>query len=380
MAAVEALADPSRRDKAFAVGFPGANRALVLDVSRQALKEGIRPGMGLDAARARLRNLIVVPPSFDAYRRANALMEKVCARWSPLVENDSGGHFFLDLAGTRRLFGEYIDSAARLRNEVLESVGLDPAVGIATNKLVAKVSTRSLRPEGLALVRAGDEASFLATQDVELLPGVGAAISRILRAVGMREIGELAETGAEECRALFGKGGPALRESARGIDARKVASGRLAERPIARELRFESDVLDLFEIRAGLLRLVEEAGLELRQGCFAAGRVTLRVGWTDGFESQASHAAARPLSAESALVEAADGLLAKAGDRRVRVRGLRLSLSGIVPAERQLDLFAPQEPTKAERLQKAVDHARSRFGADKISRGSALGKAVWSNV
>ncbi len=88
MAAVEALADPSRRDKAFAVGFPDANRALVLDVSRQALKEGVRPGMGLDAARARLRNLIVIPPSFDSYRRANALMEKVCARWSPLVENN----------------------------------------------------------------------------------------------------------------------------------------------------------------------------------------------------------------------------------------------------------------------------------------------------
>ena len=171
MAAVEALVDPERKEKAFVVGFPGAGRALVLDASRIAIREGIRIGMRLDVARSRVRSLEVLPPSLDAYRRANALVEKVCGRYAPLIENDSGGHFYLDLGGTRRLFGEYIDSAARIANEIRSMVGLEPTIGLARNKLVAKVGTRSLRPDGLALVREGDEAVFLAPQDVELLPG-----------------------------------------------------------------------------------------------------------------------------------------------------------------------------------------------------------------
>ena len=212
----------------------------------------------------------------------------------PSSRTTRGGHFYLDLGGTRRLFGEYIDSAARIKNEIRSTVGLEPTVGLARNKLVAKVGTRSLRPDGLALVREGDEAAFLAPQDVELLPGVGPKLLRLLRAVGMREIRELAEVGDDECRALFGKGGPALRDAARGLDFGEVAGGRLAERIIARELRFESDVLDAFEIRAGLVRLVEEVGLELSTAAFVAGRLSLRVTYTDGFEASASRSCELP--------------------------------------------------------------------------------------
>ncbi|MGO8693441.1 MAG: DNA polymerase [Rectinemataceae bacterium] len=380
MAAVEALADPERRGKAFVVGFPGAGRALVLDASRVAIKEGIRIGMGLDAARARVGGLSVLPPSFDAYRRANALVEKVCSRYAPLVENDSGGHFYLDLGGTRRLFGEYIDSAARIKNEIRSTVGLEPTVGLARNKLVAKVGTRSLRPDGLALVREGDEAAFLAPQDVELLPGVGPKLLRLLRAVGMREIRELAEVGDDECRALFGKGGPALRDAARGLDFGEVAGGRLAERIIARELRFESDVLDAFEIRAGLVRLVEEVGLELRTAAFVAGRLSLRVTYTDGFEASASRSCELPLSGEAELLRTADGLLSRAGERRVRVRALFFALSDLSPSSPQLDLFAPPELSKTDGLQRAVDAARTRFGSDKLGLCAALGKAAYSRV
>jgi len=380
MAAVEALVAPERRDKAFVVGSPGASRAIVLDASRNAIKEGIKIGMRLDVARERVRGLEILPPSLDAYRRANALLEKVCARFSPRVENDSGGHFFLDLDGTRRLFGEYIDCAAKIKNEIRAMAGLDPTVGLARNKLVAKVGTRCLRPDGLALVREGDEASFLAPQDIEFLPGVGPKNLRLLLAVGMREIGDLAETGDEECRALFGKEGPALRDAARGLDFRDVADGALAARIIARELRFESDILDAFEIRAGLLRLVEESGLELRQEGFVAGRLSLRVTYTDGFEASASKNCERPLWGETELIRAADGLLATAGVRRVRARALRFALSSLSPSSPQLDLFAPPEPTKADRLQRAVDATRMRFGADNLGLCASLGKAAYSRV
>jgi DNA polymerase-4 len=374
MSSVESLADPELDRKAFVVAHERASRALVLDASRNALKEGVEPGMSLHAARQRLRGLVVVEPSFERYREANLCIEKICARYAPLLENDSGGHFYLDIRGTGRLFGEYLGTAARVRNEIARSVGVEPAVALAANKLVAKVGTRSLRPDGLALVREGDERAFLAPQDIQLLPGVGPKIQRLLRAVGIREIGELAAVDDAEIRALFGSEGVVLRDGARGLDPAPVADGRLAERSIVEETRFESDLIDAFDIRAGLLALVARAGLRLRREALESFRAALDVDYTDGVRSSANLASRSPLSGEHELRLAADGLLAAAHLRRVRVRSLRFSLAALSSAGAQLDLFAPPEPDKAERLQRAVDAARNRFGADALRLGAAFGR------
>ncbi|HTX71591.1 MAG TPA: DNA polymerase [Rectinemataceae bacterium] len=380
MSAVERLMDPALERRAFVVAHARASRALVLDASRNALAEGIEPGMYLDSALRRVRGLLVVEPAFDRYADANLLIEKVCARYAPLLENDSGGHFYLDVRGTRRLFGEYVGTAARIRNEIASTVGLEPAITLAANKLVAKVGTRSLRPEGLALIREGDEAAFLAPQNVQLLPGVGPKILRLLGAVGIREIGELAAVDDAEIRALFGHEGPALRDGARGLDSAPVADGRLPERRIVEEARFESDVIDGFDIRACLLDLATRAGLRLRREALEARQAALEVTYTDGVASSANAGASSVFSSDADLLAIADRLLVAAHLRRVRLRALKFSLGALSPASRQLDLFAPPEPGKAERFQAAADAARKRFGADKLKFGAAFGRSAYARV
>jgi DNA polymerase-4 len=403
MASVERLADPGLGDRPFAVAVPGAARSRLLDVSRTALREGALPGMGTEEALRRVAGLRLVPPSPEAYRRANREMEAVCARYAPLVENSGGGHFFLDMGGTRRLFGEYIDSAARIRNEIASRVGIDAATALASNKLVAKVGTRSLRPDGLVSVREGDEEAFLRHQDLGFLPGVGPRIGRILTAVGIREIGGLAVLADEEVTGLLGRQGMELREGARGRDGSRVQEGDLSARSIGARLRFESDVLDGASILAALVTLVEGCGLELRRSRLGASLVGVGLSYSDEVEGKGTLRARRSLALDGDLLAAAREALARAHTRRVRVTGLSLALGGLEPSGLQLDLFSPEPALplarrgagaamaawagaagaaggRSDRLQAAVDEARERFGKRAVTRCTTLTAVAWHDV
>jgi DNA polymerase-4 len=299
-------------------------------------------------------------------------MERIASRYSPDVENDTGGHVYLDLAGTERLFGPHVDCAVRVRREIVQATGIEPVVAVARNKLVAKVATRSIRPAGIACVRAGDEAAFLAPQDALLLPGVGPSIARLLSVAGLREIGELASLADEEALAIFGRRGLALRDAALGIDASRVAAELLGERVVRRRVEFAEDMLEAPLIRAALVALVEDAGLELRKGRQAARRLALGIVYADGAATMAEERSKAQLALDAELVAAADKVFARAASRRVRLRELDLALSGLEASARAYDLFEPEGDIRAERLQASVDASRLRFGPGAVTRAAAL--------
>lgn len=394
MAAVESLRDPGLRAQPFAVGIPGAARGRILDVSQLTRREGIMPGMPIAEAERRLPGLRLIRPSPDAYRRANREIEIICSRYAPLVENSGGGHFYLDLQGTRRLFGDYIDQTAHIRREVSERVGLDAATALAGNKLVAKVGTRSLRPDGFVAVREGDEESFLSHQDVRFLPGIGPSIGRILSVTGISEIGELAALSNAEIYGLFGRRGPELRASALGIDGSRVEQGDLARRNVAARLRFDNDALDEASILAALVTLVEGCGLEIRRSRLQARVVAVELGYSDDIAGRGAARLPRPVAQDGELLAAARMALSRAHDRRVRVASLALALGGLEPASFQLDLFTPDPAGRAiersagshsmadrlDRLQAAVDGARERFGVRAVTRCTTLSGEAWHDV
>lgn len=353
-------------------GAQGSGRAIVLALSPLARAEGLAVGMPLTVAQRRVRGLLVLAPDPVACARAAEGMAGIAARYAPLVQDDSGGHLFLDLAGTSRLFGAAVDCAVRIRNEIADSLGLEATAAVARNKLVAKVAARSVKPLGIACVRAGDEAGFLSPQDAFLLPGVGPAISRVLSVAGIGQIGELAALSDAEALALFGGRGPALRDAALGLDATSVAPGNLGERSVVRTADFEADETDGQRIRAALVSAVEDAGLELRQALLAARRVRVVIRYADGIRTDAQERSRRPLVLDSELSAAADRAFAGAATRRVRLRGLGLSLSDLAPARREPDLFAPDGQGRLERVQAAVDRSRSRWGPAAVTRACSL--------
>jgi DNA polymerase-4 len=371
-AAIAAAKDRALADRAYVIAGASSGRAVVLGLSRRAREEGLVAGMSLAAAQRYSPQLLIVPPDPAASARANEEMERIAAIYSPLVQNDSGGHLYLDLAGTARLFGPHIDCAVRIRNEIVEAVGIEPTVAVARNKLVAKVATRSIRPSGIASIREGDEASFLAPQDALLLPGIGPSIARVLSVTGLREIGQLAALSDEEALSLFGRRGLSLRDAALGLDESPVAPGGLAERVVSRRLEFAEDMLEAPLIRGALISLVEDAGLELRKALLAARRIRLAVCYADGVWGKAEERSPSPLVLDAELIAAADRTFSRAAERRVRLRAVALELADLAPARREPDLFIPEGPTRLERLQTAVDASRRRFGPAAVTRASAL--------
>ena len=246
-AAVAALKDKSLRGRPYVIAYgPGwqearGGRNLALDCSPEAIRQGIRPGMSLAAAERQVKDLIVLPPDPPAYELMNRELERLAARYAPVWENDRAGNFYLDITGTTKLFGPPVDCSSRVLRDILEKTEIRPAVAVASNKLVSKVATRTIRPVGLIQVQAGTEAEFLDRQDVRILPGMGPDLLRIAALTGIREIGEIARLSDAEALALFGKKGLLLRNMALGIDGSCVES-RTGEKCISQQADFEEDI------------------------------------------------------------------------------------------------------------------------------------------
>jgi DNA polymerase IV len=371
MCSVEELDDRGLRGWPFVVAPPGAERAIALDVSEAAYREGVRRGMPLAAVRARIRSVRVVVPRHGLYASAERELYAEAARYSPLVEMLPGAHLYIDITGTGRLFGRPVDLAARLRRGIQARTGLNPIAGLATNKLVSKVATRVVKPSGFVAVPPGDERRFLSCQEVGILPGVGVRISARLLLLGIREIGELADLSDGESSGALGPRGVRLRNCARGIDAAPVMSegGRAV---VQAEWVFDTDTADIAEIRPRLYALAEEAGTRLRAESLESSRFRIELAYTDGKRARFSAALGQGEACDRDLFDAAEPLLSRGLARRVRIRRMRLVLADLAPACGQMDLFPPPGRVKAEALQAAIDSVRRRYGRAALVSGAAL--------
>ncbi|MCP4021688.1 MAG: hypothetical protein GY729_07590, partial [Desulfobacteraceae bacterium] len=171
--AVEQNRQPWLKDQPLVIAPEGAPRAVIYDMSEEAYKEGIRKGMPLAKAKRLNRHIKIIPPSFNRYELAMKDMLQRALFYSPLIESGScDGHLFLDVTNSGRLFGPPMDIAWRLNKEMKKDFYLDPIWSVATNKLVAKVATRIVKPIGEYIVGAGDEKAFLSPLPLNLLPGL----------------------------------------------------------------------------------------------------------------------------------------------------------------------------------------------------------------
>lgn len=369
--AVSMAKDPSLRDQAFVVAGTGRG-ALVLDVSPRARREGLEPGMNLAVAQRRLKALIIRSPEPLDYGKAHREMERIVRRYAPEVENQGGGHLYLDLRGTGRLFGPPADCALRIRDEIVDQLGLDPTIAVARNKITAKVVTRTLRPTGFAFLQPGTEQEFLSGQDLRLLPGIGPSLYKLLHTAGIRSIGALASLTAEEGRALLGPRWQQLVLAARGIGADPVCDSSLQSPALERRLDFEADVADWEALRAATIGLVEDGGMDLRRRRLALGRLGITVLYADGLSRSAALRLRRPIALDQDLILLADRVLRLAADRRVRIRSLEFRFADLVRDPRERDLFEPELTLRQERLQTAVDRSRRRFGPAVLRRATEL--------
>ena len=370
-AAVAWAKDKTLRKRPFVIAGAKGGRSLALDCSPEAVKQGVLPGTPIVAAERMVKDLIILPPDPPAYELMNSELEKTAAHFAPVWENDRAGNLYLDVTGTSRIFGPPIDHANRILKDISEQTSVYPAIAVASNKLVSKVATRVIRPFGLVEVDNGGEAVYLAHKDIRILPGMGPNLLRIASAVGMREIGDIAELSASEAVSLFGKQGPLLRNMARGIDGSRVLE-RGKERKINRQLVFSETVIEDAIIRGALEALAENGGLEMRSGKMGMRTLHLAAGYSDGLNEFGVFKSEKLLISDREIMSASWELYQKTVKRRIRIRSIGICLDDLTPLGFEPDLFEAETDAKNRKLQEAVDSIQKRYGAGTVTRGPVL--------
>ncbi len=283
--AVETLRDPSLRGQPFAVGGRPSGRGVVTSASYAARRFGVRSAMPMSRAMRLCPGLIVVPTRFAEYGRVSREVMARLRALTPLVEQLSIDEAFLEVTDRP----EYATKLARrLQRQIDDELGLPASLGVATNKLVAKIANNvgkashqgSGSPKALTVVLPGTEADFLAPLPVGELWGVGPSTAEKLRALGMETIGDIARWDAIDLAQRFGKQGVALANRAKGIDNRPLVTEREAK-SISRETTFARDVDDPTELRRVLSELAGQVSERLRRQSLVGKTVQIKLRWSD---------------------------------------------------------------------------------------------------
>lgn len=365
-AAVEENLDPSLRGKPVIVG--GGARGVVATANYVARRYGVHSAMPMATARRLCPQGVFVAGNHRVYREYSRRLMAVLEEYSPLVEQVSLDEAYVDLTGTERLFGPTERTARVIQQRVQDELSLSISVGLASNKLVAKVASDMEKPHGFTVVPPGSEAAFLAPLPVERLPGVGPALLAQLRDRGVRTVGDLARVPERLLVLSFGEWGRMLAQAARGEDRRRVERHTVVK-SISRETTFPEDVGDPELLEATLIALTEDVCRRLRRRGLEARTVTVKIRYSDFVTHTCSHTLDRPRDVDEIFFREVLSLFRRGRTRRYRIRLLGVGVGNLVPRAWQDDLFDQEVPLLRE-LDLKLDAIREKYGRAAIVRGA----------
>jgi DNA polymerase-4 len=379
-ASVEEVLNPSLKGQPLIVGARPEQRGVVASASYAARAFGVRSAMPTARALRLCPQAIVIPPRHKVYREYSARMMAILSEYSPLIEPLSMDEAFLDVTGYEARWGSSTGSglgspeelAHQLQERLEVELGLSASIGLAANKLVAKIASGLEKPHGFVVVPHGKEAEFLAPLLVGKLWGVGEVTAGRLREMGVVTIGQLAQVPVAQLEAEFGRRGRDLYRQARGIDDSPVVVER-EEKSLSREVTFAEDVGDMQVLRKKLLSLSESVAHRLRKRGLQGRTVKLKLRYNDFTTLTRQVTLDVPTDLEQVIFDQAARLLEKAWDRRRKVRLIGVGVSKFEAEERQLSLFEEAGEGKVEklrRLSQAVDQIREKYGDEAIQRAS----------
>jgi len=371
-AAIEQRDRPELRGKPVIIGGAGP-RQVVSTCSYEARVFGVHSAMPGVRARQLCPQGIFVTPRMDTYAAVAEQIHAVFARFTDLVEPLSLDEAFLDVTGSRALFGDGPEIAARIKREVHEETGLVVSVGVATSKYIAKVASDLKKPDALVVVPSGGERAFLAPLPVSRLWGIGKKSQPRLERAGLRTIGDVQQKGREELVLAFGDNlGEHLFVLANGLDVREVVPERAAK-SIGHEMTFVEDLTDRDDVRAVLLQLCEMVGRRLRRAGVKATVLRLKLRHPD-FTTLQRQRKVSPTADDLAIYQVGCELLDACWPGRPGVRLLGISAASLTSGEVPVQggLFAgsgPGNPGKRDKLLEAMDAIRDRHGEDAVRHG-----------
>ena len=373
--AVERVCDKSLVSVPLIVAPSQAARGIVYDMSEEAYQDGVEKGMSLSLARRYCPAAHIIDPRISLYRKAMTALVKEVVSYTPLVEQgEEDGHLFMDVTGTHRLHGPPPDIAWRLRKRVMKSLSLDPAWSLGTNKLVAKVASRVVRPFGEMIVGTGEEHAFLKPLSLTLLPGLRVAERKLMADFNLLTIGDLARLSRQQLLVPFQKRGSYLYDASRGRDITPVAPGIDRSLQMTREHVFAEDTQKIQDLKVVLTGFVHELGRRLRKKKILARRVVVSLTYSDGRSVSRQALETNGTSNDFALRNLVLTALARSWKRRIRVRSCALSCDRFLPRSPQQSLFTmrPVQEVQQEKLLAAMDAVSDRFGHNSLRLASCI--------
>jgi len=370
---VEEVLDPSLKGRPVVVGGDPDGRGVVAAASYAARKYGIHSAMPLARARRLCPQTVFVRGSHGRYAEFSRRVFDILETYSPEVEPMSLDEAYLDLTGCQRLHGPVLETAQRMRDEIRSHVGLNASIGIAANKLVAKVASDYSKPNGLLWIVPGMERRFLAPLPIERIPGIGPRGAGELRRLGVRTVGGLSALPRDLPEEVFGKWGAALYFKSRGICDSPVSGAREDHRSISRETTLDEDSLDAAFLESTLSYLVEKAAAQLREAELFTRSISLKLRYSDFQTVTRSHTLDEPTAEDSEIFRTSVRLFrGEIGARRTRVRLIGVCLSGLTRRRhRQAGLFDTGDPLRTDRLYSGIDRIRRKFGFRSILRAAS---------
>jgi DNA polymerase-4 len=373
-AAVEQRDRPELRGKPVIVGGGGPDqRGVVSAASYEARAFGVHSAMPLRTAGRLCPHGVFLPVDGRKYQRASREVMAILRRFTPLVQPISIDEAFLDVTGSRALFGEGEAIARTIKVAIRTEVGLTASVGVASTKLVAKIGSDLRKPDGLVVVPLGDEASFLAPLPISRLWGVGEKTAIALRDFGVQRIGDLAALPPAAMERRFGKHGAALVARAHGVDPDPVATGDAAK-SIGHEHTFDTDTAEREKIERTVLGMADGVAWRLRAAGLKAATITLKLRDTNFVTMTRQTTLDTPADLTEPIYEAAVELL------RRELHGQRIRLVGVTASNfrerEQLALFGGSAEPRRHQAAAAMDTIRRKYGEKAVTRGRLVRAGV----
>jgi len=384
--AVEETRNPALRGVAFAVGGKPNERGVVASCSYAARKMGVRSAMPMSRAVRLCPGLVIVPGHHRIYRDVSHQVMDILRSTSGLVEQISIDEAFLDISDIR---DEPERIARGLQSRIRDELHLPSSIGIASNKLVAKIATEVGKalalmrikaqgltepPNALTVVPYGEEAAFLSPLPADMLWGVGPKTFQRLADLGIHTIGDIAKWPENELIRLFGENGRDLSRHAKGIDNRPIVTER-ETKSISQEITFSVDVRDDKVLQKTIREQSARVASQLRKSELAGSTIKLKIRWPDFTTLTRQTTLGYRTDQEDEIAEAALELMKSVRKPNQAVRLIGVGVSGLGQPIRQLGLWDTSEAVlrmdneKSRKLQEALDVLREKYGSDVIHKG-----------
>ena len=372
---VEELLDPKLKGKPFAVGGNPQGRGVVSSCSYAARKFGVHSAMPMARALSLCPELIVIHHRHGLYGEYSDKVMDILRSYTPLFQQVSIDEAFLDVSDLPKPAGAI---AREIQERVDREVHLPCSLGVATNKLVAKVANdfgksqvkSGQAPRQITIVPPGEEAAFLAPLDIQSLWGIGPKTSQKLHGQGIHTIGQLAALSVAELEAYFGNNALEMHARALGIDPSPVHSEREVK-SVSNEVTFTKDTTDSEVLRQTLRALADKVGYRLRQAGFAGSVVQIKLRYSNFETLTRQTALPQPTNLDDEINAAAEKLFEANIIPTRAVRLIGVGVSRLNPPYRQLSLWDNNQDEK-EKLASAIDQLKEKYGQDVIKRASMM--------